>query len=508
MKRSFLRASLLAAALVMFGGAVATAQPTPAPSPKALATKSVPSPLTYGAYFRGFYFTRLNNSQLTKKNPLNQATFSGGVSFHGAYDLGSGFSVAGTYLYADPFTGNCDTAASHAAGAPCVRPNTGSANDTTNPDDTLPGFRMSTLYEAYLQYKNPLLFARLGNQVINTPWANASDSRLKPVAFRGGDVSYKFDKNLIGEAMYMDRFESRVDSDFLNSTLLTATKIADTPGAGSNLHIAPFSSIGTSGFGYGRLGYVNSGLTANLYYYAFSDIANAFWLDSKYGFAGPLKPFLALQAGAEQNAGSSVIGKINSEAFGVQAGVSPWRNVDLTLAYNYVPEKSNTIDLPAGVTCANETIGGSAVFPYFLPSGGTPQCKNNPGGTTTVYYGGWASPYTDGYATDPFFTTSITQGLADRRSPGQGVKLAATVYMFERRIRFITSKAWYLYGNENAGLANTQEFDLDGTFFFNPLGKGPYRGFSLRHRYAERTQQMFTTNPDFKYNRTQLEYDF
>ena len=508
MKRSFVQVSLLSATLAFSCGAAAFAQPTPAPSPKPLAAKTAANPLTYGAYIRGFYFTRLNNAQLTKKNPLNQGSWNGGVSVHAGYDFGGGFSAAGTYFYADPFAGNCDTAQSHAAGAPCVHANTGAENGPTNPDDTLPGFRMSTLYEAYVQYKDPLLFARAGNQVINTPWANASDSRLKPVAFQGADVSYKFSKNLIGDFMYMDRFESRVDSDFLNSTLLTATKIADTPGAGSNLHIPAYSAITTNGFGYGRFGYVNDGLSANLYYYGFSDIANALWLDARYGWKGGVRPFVALQAGAEQNAGTAVIGKIDSRAFGIQGGVSPWRNIDLTVGYNYVPEKSDTIALPGGVTCSNGSIGGAAVFPYFLPSGGTPQCKKNADGTASVYYGGWASPYTDGYATDPFFTTSITQGLADRRSPGQGVKLAATVYVLDKRIRFITSKAWYIYGNDAAGSANAQEFDIDGTFYLSPLAKGPYRGFSLRHRYAERTQQFFTSNPDFKYNRTQLEYDF
>lgn len=497
---------LCAVALALFGMGVASAQPAPTPTPSA---KPAPNPFSYSAYIRSYYFTRLNNPQWSLKNPLNQASLNTGVSLHAAYDFGGGFSVGGSYLYADPFTGNCETAAEHAAGLPCVHPNKGLVLEPTHPDDTLPGFQMSTLYEAYLQYKDPTLYVRLGDQVVNTPWANASDSRLKPVAFRGGDASYKFDKYLTGEAMYMDRFESRVSSDFLNSTLLTATKIPDVPGAAANLHIPAFSSIGTNGFAYGRLGYANGTFSnATGYYYAFADIANALWFDGKVTFPGYLKSFVAVQGGTESNAGSAVIGKIDSQAFGIQGGVSPWKNVDVTLGYNYVPEKSDTITLPAGVTCAGGSIGGTAVFPYFLPSGGTPQYHNNAGGTTTVYYGGWASPYTDGLATDPFFSTSITQGLADRRSPGQGVKLAATVYMFDKRIRFITSRAWYLYGNSTAGLANTQEFDIDGTYFFNKLGKGPYHGFSLRHRYADRTQQFFTTNPDFKYNRTQLEYDF
>jgi hypothetical protein len=475
------------------------------PAPKATAT---PNPFSYGGYIRSFYFTRLNNPQLTTKNPLNQASWNTGLSLHAAYNFGGGFTVGGAYLYADPLNGNCSTAASHAAGLPCIKPNTGAIIQGTNPDDTLPGFQLSTFYEAYLQYKNPELYVRLGNQVINTPWANASDSRLKPEAFQGGDLTYKFNKEWTGEAMFMSRFEDRVSSEFLDSTLLTATKIADAPGAGSNLHLANYSAIATSGFGYGRLGYTSGPLAANLHYYDFVDIANALWLDGKYTWKAYGKPFFAVQAGTEQNSGKAVIGKIDSQIFGMQAGYSPYSTVDLTVGFNYIPEKSDTLTLPAGVTCTGTSIGGPAVFSYFLPSGGTPQCHNNANGTATVYYGGWASPYTDSYATDQLFTTSISQGMIDRRSTGNAVKVSATAYTFQKRVKFIASDAWYWYGNGTAGVAPTSEFDLDGTFYFNAVGKGPYHGFSLRHRYAERTQPLFTTNPDFKYNRTQLEYDF
>jgi hypothetical protein len=82
------------------------------------------------------------------------------------------------------------------------------------------------------------------------------------------------------------------------------------------------------------------------------------------------------------------------------------------------------------------------------------------------------------------------------------------VYLDNKRVRFIASRAYYDYGNTTGGVAPTQETDLDGTYFFNPIGKGPYHGLSVRYRYAERTQNFFTTNPDFKYNRAQLEYDF
>ena len=387
-----------------------------APSPKPSAT---PNPVSYGGYVRSFYFTRLNNPQLTTKNPLNQASWNTAVSLHAAYTFGGNFSIGGSYLYANPLSGDCRSAASHAAGAPCVKPNTGAMLEGTNPDDTLPAFELSTLYEAYLQYKDPALYVKIGNQVINTPWANASDSRLKPVAFQGGDATYAFTKNWTGEAAYMNKFEGRADSQFLSSTLLTATKIADAPGAGGNLHVPNYSAITTNGFGYGRLGYTGGPLTANLHFYDFIDIASAVWFDGKYAWKGYGKPFIAVQAGSEQNSGAAVIGKINSQIAGVQAGYSPWSSVDLTLGYDYIPQKTDTLTLPAGVTCSSTgSIGGPAVFAYFLPSGGTPQCHANANGTASVYYGGWASPYTDSYATDQLFDTSISQGMIDRRSAG------------------------------------------------------------------------------------------
>ncbi len=515
MQRNLIRAFFVGAAFVLSTGAnapaetmatpVIVAQTTPAPTPKATPT---PEPITYSGFIRSYYFTRLNNPQYTTKNPLNQATWNSAVSLHAQYNFAASWSIGGTYLYADPLNGTCNTPASHLAGPPCVKKNTGSLLQGTNPDDTLPGFRLSTLYEAYLQYKDPSFYAKIGDQVLTLPWAPSSDTRLKPAAYQGGDLTYAFDKNWSIEAAYMDKWESRVDSNFLNSTLLTATNIADTPGAGSNLHIAPFSAITTPGFYYGGLNYTKGPIVSSLTDYTYVNIANALWFTGAYNFPGANKPILAVQIGNQTNTGSSVIGKINSQVFGVQGTISPWSNVTFSVGYDYVPMKTDTITLPAGVTCPITTIGGTAVFPYFLPSGGTPQCHNNTNGTTTVYYGGWASPYTDSYATDPLFTTSISQGMADRRSPGQSVKVAATAYAYQKRIRFIASRAYYDYGNATGGVAPTQETDIDGTFFFNKVGKGPYKGLSFRYRYAERTQNFFTTNPDFKYNRAQLEYDF
>ena len=104
---------------------------------------------------------------------------------------------------------------------------------------------------------------------------------------------------------------------------------------------------------------------------------------------------------------------------------------------------------------------------------------------TQVYYGGWASPYTDNYDSDPLFTTSIDQGMADRRAPGSRTRSASRTPRPTRWI-FIATDAWYNYGNALAA-ENTNIWVLDGRYHFSHVGKGPYHGLMLRYRYMQRT---------------------
>jgi len=530
MLKKIAQAILLGTAFLYPAAALAQGTPAPASSP-------TPQPLTYGGFVRNYYFTRTNASPYglpQDTNVLNQASNNTAVSLHAAYTMGN-WSIGGTYLYANPLN-NCTTAADQLqTGGPCSGKTAtfksgGSSYlynpSPTNPDNTLPGFQLSTLYEAYLQYKDASLYAKIGNQLLTTPWANGADTRLKPAAYQGGDISYKLTPNWNVEAAYIDRFESRVDSDFVNSTLLTATNQADAPGPGANLLIPKYSAVTTGGFGYGRVGFMQGALAANLHFYDFIDIANAEWFDAKYTLRTPEKPFVALQAGNETNTGKGVLGKINSQVIGLQGGISPLPNLDLTIGFDYIPEKSDTITLPSGVSCAavpsqppaktpagNEiSVTGTTPLMYFLPTGGTPNCINGASGTAKIYYGGWASPYTDSYTSDPLYTTSMTGGMVERRSPGTSGKATATWWGDNRQIRVIASFALYAYGNNTTGVAPSHEVDLDGTYYFSHVPKsGSYKGLLLRHRYGDRDNafvQYYGGLPVFKYNRTQLEYDF
>ncbi len=509
----------------------ATVAPPPPPPP-------TPNPLTLGGYVRSYYFTRQNASN----NPgaqfnftpgakystagVNQASWNSAVALHGDYNFpGGGWHIGGTYLYANPIDGPCVVPANHAHGAVCVT----QVPPNTNPDDTLPGFTMSSFYEAYLKYNAYGWNGQMGNILFNTPWANPSDSRLKPAAFQGGDLSYTSPGGLIVEGADMLTFENRTSSAFGRQTLLTSYP-AGGAGLASNIVVPGGQGINTNGVAMGRLGYTNpAGISADGYFYGVSDLVNMWWFDGKYTAPGSWAPFVALQGGWESNAGQSFIGKIDSQDAGVQIGANITKNILIAGSYDYIPWHNDTILLPTGVTCNNSNyqVSAKATLAYFLPLNAA-QCFTNKNGATSIYYGGWASPYTDNYATDPFFTTQISQGMADRRAPGTSWKVGVTFTSTNKKWVFIASDAWYNYGNALAP-ESTNEWNLDGQYHFSAVKKGPYHGLLLRYRYAQRSLSNTFCGaagtticapgsptgstelgglPLFKYNRAQLEYDF
>ncbi|MDP9110290.1 MAG: hypothetical protein M3M96_01465, partial [Candidatus Eremiobacteraeota bacterium] len=148
----FHRGGTFLAAIVMACTTVALAETSATPASNVVAQASAapsasPNPFTYKGFVRGYYFTRQNASG--SKPGVNQASFNAALNLHGQYTFAdSGFSAGATYLYANPLN-NCTTPASHFA-PPCGKVTAPSLN----PDDTLPGFTLSTLYEAYVQYQD------------------------------------------------------------------------------------------------------------------------------------------------------------------------------------------------------------------------------------------------------------------------------------------------------------------------------------------------------------------
>ncbi|HZY95574.1 MAG TPA: copper amine oxidase N-terminal domain-containing protein [Candidatus Cybelea sp.] len=511
-----------------------TVAPPPPPSP-------TPFPVSIHGYVRSFYFTRQNASN----NPgaqfnfseskyssagVNQATWNSAIALGGDYNFpNSGWDIGGTYLYANPINGPCVVPANHIKGAVCVT----QVPPNTNPDDTLPGITLSTFYEAYLKYKAYGWDGGLGNLVFTSPWANPADSRLKPAAFEGGYLGYTSPGGLTVQGADMLAYENRTSSNFSRQTLLTSYPLGNN-GLASNIIVPGGLGINTNGFAMGKVGYADpsgTGFAANGYFYGVSDLANMWWGDAKYTFPGSLAPFIAVQGGTEQNAGQSFIGKINSQAYGAQIGANVTKNIQITAGYDAIPWKTDTINLPTNVTCNNSNfqITAKATLAYVLPLNAAQCFTNKATGLTQIYYGGWASPYTDNYDSDPLFTTSVSQGMVDRRAGGTSWKVGAQFTSTNNKWVFIATDAWYNYGNALAP-ESTNIWVLDGRYRFSHYsGKGPYRGLVLRDRYIQRTltntfcgaggtticapgapigQSEFGGLPLFKYNRAQIEYDF
>ncbi len=535
------RIGVVLAAMVLAGTTFALAETSATPASSKVAQASpeptaTPNPFSYRGYIRAYDLTRQNAYSGTNgTGKVNQQSFLPGISLHAEYNYNQGvpgLGLGATYMYANPLN-NCVSAESHLF-PPCG--NVKAPN--LNPDDTVPGYELNTLYESYLQYKSQNFFIKLGNQVNPTDlvWTPASDTRIKPSAYSGGYATYALNKEFTLEVGDWYQWEARNLSAFNSYTLLTdPPQIPNAPtGAGpypgetgmSTLYNQP-NGFQNGGVYFGRAGYTgpkSAPLTASLSFYGFNKIANAIWLDAKYPFAGKLKPYVAFQFGSESNPTSGVLGKIASTVVGLQGGVSVLPNVQLIVGGDYIPIKTDTISLVGtGVTCGKNNVLGlskgvkpsSINFPYFLPTGGTGDCSPAANGLTNIYYGGWASPYTDSYATDVFFTTSLTQGMVDRRSPGTSAKAQLLFTSDDKRLVTYVTQAWYDYNN-NAFANSTREFDFDALYYFNHLPKsGPYKGFSFRYRYGSRDQAPIFAGPPaapgtslFKYNRFQAEYDF
>jgi hypothetical protein len=261
-----------------------------------------------------------------------------------------------------------------------------------------------------------------------------------------------------------------------------------------------------------------------------SDLVNMWWGDGRYTFAGKWAPYIAVQGGTENNAGQSFVGKVDSQVFGAQIGLDPLPGLLFTAGYDQIPWHTDTVNLPSGVTCSNSNnqISAKSTLAYFLPLNAAQCLTNTTTGMTQIEYGGWASPYTDNYDSDPLFTTNVTQGMADRRAPGSSEKVALQYTTPNTKWVWIGSDAWYNYGNSLAP-ENTNTWVLDGRYRFSHMpAHGPYRGLSIRDRYIYRTLSNtfcgaaatscpsgstlgapdFGGLPIFKYNRLQVEYDF
>jgi hypothetical protein len=417
-----------------------------APASHASTLQSFLSQGTYNGYLRDYYFTR-NFTSAAAPFDLKANSF-GGMFNYLTPTFGPGFKVGGTFWSAQDLFGL----------------NNGTGN-YGHLETTLAGTQpIQTLGQAYLQYQHHDVLVRAGNQLMNTPWMGPSDSRMVPATYQGvlADVTVTRGIDLVLAREY--RWKSRTSSNFSETNLYNTNGLDNIYGGQPNAAVGTQGNNGTAVAG---LTYHGHGDIGQAWYYKFYGLTNAVYADDAYTFnkAGlGIAPVIGAQYLHESSgANNMLLSNVNNDTYGAMAGLNFDHGDTVAVSYD-------TISTHAG----------------------------------TFKNGGIVSPYSAGYATDPLYTTSMTAGLVEK-GVGDAWKVAGTFYFIQQQMRFIASYARY---NTAPNFANTDETDLDVTWFFH----GILKGLSARNRLgivqglngSDGSPNLGT----FYFNRVMLEYDF
>jgi hypothetical protein len=529
------RNAAVAAAFLVSGYGAALAQTTPSASPPprtgrssvqtggAPAQTALATPagrdaigitgLTLSGVLRAYDFDRLNTPEYNGKGAAsgpNRAAFNFGGDLRADYKIGdTPFSVGGAFWGAYPFGLNGGSIGCNVGGTLVVNePQAVCAKNNAGIDNSLPGYSLET-FEYYVKYTEPSAAITIGNQLLNKAWMPASDSRIKPALYQGGDGTINLSRTLSLGLTRITRFEDRTESTFDQCTLLTCTM---TPaGVGSGGEFKSTTPI-TTGADRVNLNFKpTSHTTVATEQYFFQNIANLTYVEAKsfYVPQSSANPFFGFQFVNENQTGTAILGKVENQTIGAQLGTNVAKNVVFTLGADYAPWNYDNV---------YASSASAAEAKYFQPGGGTNTVveANDTNGTATnavelspglyrVAYGGIASPYSDSYTSDPLYTTSISQGMVDRRSAGTTLKGTLAYTGMRKRLLFLASEGIYDYDTSFAR-NRTYEFDADLTFNFSAARPGAYHGFSIRERFADRTQPTLPFN--FIYLRHQIQYSF
>lgn len=472
--------TLLPAGLFMAAAVLATS----AASPAAPTANKHPAKhgIAINAELEGIVFGKQLASQGTKPGTQNQGATNFGIRLHAFYHFAkTPWSLGAAYYGAEPFHANgpCSQVANYRPGGTCI------PAQQAKTDNTAPAYALNTLGEAFLEYRTSGAQVRVGNQLLNTPFAMPDDSRLKPVLFQALSGQFQLGRHFGLTADRITRFEHRTSSAFLPQTFVTGVRTV--PGAlYSALNYAPDKRF--------------SALIGN---YQFYDIAALTYGELRWnlGTRGTFAPYAAAQVVRETQTGAAYAGRIDNSTLGFQLGAKLTRNLALSLSNDTAPWHSATV---VANTASAATAG------YFIPFGGTPVVRSNGGNSFTVYYGGIASPYTGAYAGDALFTSIPTNSMAQRQSAGTGVKANLLVETNDRRLQVTLARAWFDFGN-GAGSERTDVSMVDSFYYFGPQAGKKFRGLWLRNRWIQRTQtntQQFGGFPLLNYNNFYMGYTF
>jgi hypothetical protein len=408
--------------------------------------------LTQGSFtgqLRAYYFRR----DYATPTVVNANAFAvGGMFNYETAKFLDGFSVAASF-----FTANAlDTHNSNPARV----------------DTTLIGTANSinALGQAFLQYSGHGLLVRVGDQLVNTPWAGASDSRVIPATYQGAYASFTPGGGLTFEALRVLRYKSRTaDNYFKDNNYYPPTWDGDASfGGTANLPASAHATDGTAAFG---IDYAVAGLKTTAWFYHFYDFAHMLYgqADETLPLASPVKPFAGAQVVREWGS-SNIFADTGTHFFG-----------------------------QPGTSADNLTLGGVVGLKVYQASLSVSYDHLESEGSGAVGGGLLISPYTAGFATDPLYTSSMIRGMVEL-GPGSAWKIAATEQALRNELTLTASFAEYRTDFNG----NDSETYLDVIY----LPPGWLKGLSLRNRLEIGNGRVNPGKRHFVYNRLMVAYAF
>ena len=396
---------------------------------------------------RSYYFRRDYGAE----NVVNADAFAvAGLFNYQTPEFLNGFSVDASYFTADAL-------------------GTHSANPARI-DTTLSGVAdsINALGQAYLQYRGHGALVRLGDQLLATPWAWSSDSRVLPATYQAAYGAITPVRGLKFEALKILRYKSRTaDGYFRDNNYYPPTWHGDAAYGG--LGDLPASAPATAGTVAVGADYEAGGLKAATWYYDFYDFGHLVHaqVDDTLTTEWAVKPFAGLQAVREWGGSFDRTG---TQLFG-----------------------------QPGIAVSAFAVGGVMGIKFGNARVDAAYDRLRPEGAGALGGGALVSPYTESFATDPLYTTSMIRGMVEL-GPGISWKVTASGSAFQRRLELTASFAEY----------HTVYNGNDSETYFDVIYKprGQLKGLSLRNRLEIGNGRVNPGRSHFLYNRVMFAYAF
>lgn len=404
---------------------------------------------TFSGQLRAYYFRR----DYAAASVADASAFAvGGLFDYETPEFLQGFSVAASY-----FTANA--LGTHERNAARI-------------DSTLSGTANSVnaLGQAYVQYRGHRALVRLGNQLLATPWAGASDSRVLPATYQAAFGALTPVPGLRLQLLRILRYKSRTAAGYFrdNNYYPPAWQGDAAYGGLGNL---PADAPGTAGTLAAGGDYRTGELKATAWYYDFYGFGHLFYaqVDGALSGRGTIRPFAGLQVVREWNQ-PNVFARTGTRLFG-----------------------------EPGTTVSNLTLGASLGVRIGGASLAAAYDRLRAEGAGAFGGGALVSPYTASFATDPLYTSSMIRGMVEL-GPGTSWKISASGRLPARHLELAASFAEYR--SDFNGRDSETYFDLT----YRPRGR--LEGLSVRNRLEIGAGHVNPGHGRFIYNRLMLAYAF